>query len=389
MKKILFVEDDALVTRLYSRKLSEAGYEVLVAGDGSIAVDRLLDTVPDLVVLDLMMPRLNGVEVLKVIRSHSVLKTVPVIVFSNVLLEQLREQVTALGVEEIMQKSGATPSTLIKTIQRILERASRTATPAAANPEKIESLTERVGTTFYTRIRKEFFDQIPAISQNFRESTREFLVSGDSASRMHQLEALSRKAGFVTQMANATSSHRIAQLSGAFEAFLFELRQNPGAITDSSRRTVQGVGEFLADFLSRADQADEQSLSPSEILVVDDDRVSIHALQLALNRASLDCTIAGDAAKALDLLKKASFDTVILDINLPVMDGTRLCRWMRELPLHKNTPVIFITMHEEFEPRARALLNSGDELISKPVMPTELVVKVITQILKSRMAKQR
>jgi len=386
MKKILFVEDDALVTRLYSQKLSDAGFEVLVASDGSMAVDRLLETMPDLVVLDLLMPRLNGVEVLRVMRSHSTLKTIPVVVFSNALLDQLRNAVSALGVEEIMIKSGATPALLIKAIQRILERGKRAVQTAPVEAVKAEAASETGGTKFYSRVQREFFDQVPALAANIRELTRNPITQ--ASSQMEQLESLSRKAGFITQMAGAVSAYRVAQMSAAFEAFLFELRQDATLITDSTRRTIQQTGEFLADFLGRANRADEQTMAPSEILVVDDDRVTGKTLQMALNRASLDCTCISDAAKALEVLRTAAFDAVVLDINLPGMDGTRLCQWMRDLPLHKQTPVIFITSHVEFQPRARAILNSGDELIAKPVMPTELVVKLITQILKARMARR-
>ena len=77
MKKILYVEDDVLIARVYGDKLAAAGFEVVVAQDGLAAVQRLREFTPDIIVLDLLMPKLTGVDVLKFIRRQPALKDVP------------------------------------------------------------------------------------------------------------------------------------------------------------------------------------------------------------------------------------------------------------------------------------------------------------------------
>src|SRR6267378_4173316 len=119
MKKILFVEDDAVVSRIYARKLEDAGFRVMVAEDGLAAMKVLLTYVPDVVVLDILMPKFNGLDVLKFMRHHPELKTVPTIVFSNALLTEVGEQMAALGVEASLLKSSATPALLVETIVKI------------------------------------------------------------------------------------------------------------------------------------------------------------------------------------------------------------------------------------------------------------------------------
>jgi DNA-binding response OmpR family regulator len=64
------------------------------------------------------------------------------------------------------------------------------------------------------------------------------------------------------------------------------------------------------------------------------------------------------------------------------MDGIALCEEMRAMQLHKRTPVIFVTGLTDFKTRARTVLSGGDDLITKPVLPLELVVKAITLLLK-------
>jgi CheY-like chemotaxis protein len=90
---------------------------------------------------------------------------------------------------------------------------------------------------------------------------------------------------------------------------------------------------------------------------------------------------------ALEKLRYVPYDLVLLDINLPGMDGIQLCEQMRGLPLHQNTPVVFMTSYLEFLPRAQAILRAGDDLIAKPILPIELTLKVIAHSLRCRMAR--
>ena len=99
MKKILLVDDDPLVLRLYQDGLSRRGFEVRTAGDGLEAIKALRAEKPDLAVLDLMMPKFTGVDVLKFIRSQPNLAAVPVIVLSNSYMNEVAEQAAKIGAE--------------------------------------------------------------------------------------------------------------------------------------------------------------------------------------------------------------------------------------------------------------------------------------------------
>jgi CheY-like chemotaxis protein len=200
-----------------------------------------------------------------------------------------------------------------------------------------------------------------------------------------RLEDFRRKIGFLTHMTGMAGCYRIAQLSSAFEALLFEVQRNLASVNSSVRHTISSTVALLVAALARAEAADEQCLSPTAVLVVDDDEVSSRALVLTLSRANLKATTVPDPFKALERLRRNAYDIVLLDINLPGMTGITLCEEMRKLPLQGKTQVIFITSYAEFEPRARAILQGGDDLISKPIMPTELTVKVIAQVLRGRL----
>ena len=120
MKTIFFIEDDPVVVKVYATKFAREGFHVEVAEDGLIAL-RMLSTVkPDIVVLDLMMPKLSGVDVLKYIRSTPALKATPVIILSNAHMTSLAQEAAALGPEKALLKSSCTPVQLLKVIHSLL-----------------------------------------------------------------------------------------------------------------------------------------------------------------------------------------------------------------------------------------------------------------------------
>lgn len=135
MKTILHVEDDALIVQIYRPALVRAGFQVEVAEDGLAASKLLFKTKMDLVVLDLLMPKLAGADVIQFIRSTPALKYLPVIVLSQASIADQGMTAAALGADRILYKSQCTPVILISTINELLENtAPDGSTPAADQP---------------------------------------------------------------------------------------------------------------------------------------------------------------------------------------------------------------------------------------------------------------
>src|SRR5258706_16052088 len=89
MKKLLIVDDDLTTTKIYQSMFEGAGFQVECAGDGESAIATLKKSRPDAVLLDLILPKIHGIEVLRFIRAEPALKTLPVIVFSNAYLASM------------------------------------------------------------------------------------------------------------------------------------------------------------------------------------------------------------------------------------------------------------------------------------------------------------
>lgn len=82
-KRILIVDDDPLISRMYENKMQLDGHEAEVAVNGEEAITAVRKNKPDLILLDVMMPKLNGVETLKILKGEETTKNIPVIILTN------------------------------------------------------------------------------------------------------------------------------------------------------------------------------------------------------------------------------------------------------------------------------------------------------------------
>lgn len=82
-KTILLVDDDPLIIRMYQNKLTRDGYEVVLAFNGEEAISKLKETKPDLIFLDLMMPKMDGIKTLEALKKNMDTKMIPVIILTN------------------------------------------------------------------------------------------------------------------------------------------------------------------------------------------------------------------------------------------------------------------------------------------------------------------
>jgi PleD family two-component response regulator len=213
------------------------------------------------------------------------------------------------------------------------------------------------------------------------------MEAGTTPLELKRLEELSQRVGFLTQMASMARYNELAQLSSALELLLYHLQEKKAAISDSCRYTIAAAVAFLTLHLERFEAAplEPAAAPPKEILLVDDDPVSTRGVAQALVLAKMRVTTLADPLEALDKLRHTAFGLVLLDVELPRMNGMALCEQIRRLDRHRRTPVVFITGHHDSKTRARSILSGGTDFISKPILPIELTVKVITLLLQARM----
>jgi CheY-like chemotaxis protein len=112
--RILIAEDDALTARVYASFLEKAGYEVQVAKDGPSVLPLIGLWLPHGILLDIMLPGLNGIDVLKFTRASDFGKTIPVVVVTNAFIPEFVEGAKAAGANKVFSKAQLTPREILE-----------------------------------------------------------------------------------------------------------------------------------------------------------------------------------------------------------------------------------------------------------------------------------
>ena len=399
MKKMLIVEDDQIVGSIYRHKFQVEGFQVELALDGDAGLKAVASFQPDVVVLDLMLPKLNGVEVLKRLREKPETRSLPVIVLTNAYLSSLVQEAWKAGANHCMIKASCTPKQLVELVNKTISGSA----PAAAPPQPasapragaptatprpassgVRAVVPEDDTAFQTELRQTFLSGgLESISE-LRSLLQAFVKSEGDTARLPRLFTLYRKVHSLTSNAAVSGLSGIAKMSSALEALLKELYEKPKNINSSTIRTVAHTIDFLSVLLEHSSSPDPENLPPPNILVVDDEAISRRAVIYALEKANLKCVSVEDPATALKMLSENRFDLIFLDVDMPGMSGFDLCAKVRAIPDHTKTPVIFVTGLTDFESRARSTLSGGSDLIAKPFLFMELAVKALTYVLKGQ-----
>ncbi|MFC1647274.1 PleD family two-component system response regulator [Patescibacteria group bacterium] len=121
MAKILFIEDDPLINKIYSTRLKADGHEVFSAENGEDGLAKANDIVPDVIVLDVMMPRVDGFAVLEKLRQDPRFKEKPVLMYSNLNNEEEINRAKQMGVTEFLVKADLSPTQMVAKIKQYID----------------------------------------------------------------------------------------------------------------------------------------------------------------------------------------------------------------------------------------------------------------------------
>jgi len=120
MAKVLIIDDDQTMQALYQRVFLLEGFEVKVAEGGVVGLQKAASFSPDIILLDMMMPVVNGLEVLEKLKSNDALKGIPVIVMSNYSELDITTHAMQLGANQYFVKSDIEPVTLVGIVRTTL-----------------------------------------------------------------------------------------------------------------------------------------------------------------------------------------------------------------------------------------------------------------------------
>ena len=467
MTKVLIIEDDPIIANIYRSRLDKEGFQVEIAPDGQTGFYRIHEVRPDAILLDLMLPKMDGIQILKKIRAQRQFQQVPVLVFTNAYLPNMIQEATQAGATQVFNKAALTPKQVVDAFNQALfpsamparefppisgaaavpsaptepagepmdpgmapsgskaslpvisqggipfpqmppasVPAARPAGPPPLAPASALGAGEASAggsapntgrptisgdndAEFQAELSRAFLESAPETVNALRRNLHEFLKGGEQAARMAQLLEFYRKVHALTGNAAIVGLQNIAQMGAALEAFLKELNDKPKNITPSASRTLAHGTDFLGVLFEKGRGPSLIECPPINILVVDDEIISRRAVVYALDKARLKSEAVEDPMAAMRLLGEKTYDLVILDVDMPGMNGFELCTKLRAMPANQTTPVVFVTGMTDFESRARSSLSGGNDLIAKPFLFIELTVKALTFVMKQRLSQLR
>lgn len=120
MIKIAIIEDDSVISQMYRMKFEADGFDVQLANNGKRGVALVENFLPDMILLDLQMPEMNGVDALEIIRKKDWGKNIPVIILTNLGEEESPKELRALGIHSYIVKANLTPRQVVQRVKEAL-----------------------------------------------------------------------------------------------------------------------------------------------------------------------------------------------------------------------------------------------------------------------------
>jgi DNA-binding response OmpR family regulator len=405
MKRLLLVDDDAVVTRVYRDRLSAHGFHVNTAESGATALCLLRSAKPDLVVLDLMMPEVTGVDVLKFIRGQPRLEATPVVVLANALENDLGRHAGRIGIQKAFLKAQCSPSVLMAAVDEILEpglAAARPAEPVTAPATSLDAPPAKAAVTAASDPTAQVGTEEPRVQAGaslradapaicahlgalFEALARE--PRGGPEEQDH-LQDLFCKVHFLAEAAGQTEFAVLAQATAVFDGLLNVVMEHPERLGPSVLRTVGSLVGVVGLLFQQAHESRLGTPLGARVLVVDDDPAANQMVVAALRQAQLNAHSTEDSLVAWQWINREHFDLVLLGMEMPVLDGFQLCERLRRVPGYEKTPVIVLAAHDDVNARETSTPSGADDLIAKPVLPQEVAARVVMHLVRTQIRVQ-
>jgi CheY-like chemotaxis protein len=423
---LLAVDDDPISRLAISFALKKAFDTPEIAPSGEAALALAEQQTYDVIFLDADMPGMDGYELCTKIRETTRHRTTPVVFVTCHNDFASRAKSTLSGGESLIAKPflafEITVKALTLALRSRLQNVAKTHSSGETTIESTEATVTSVaipaaerasaGTTMSEA--SQSVTAIPSIPDDFRfpalveasespspellftrvpaylEQLRQQLVAAQQATPNDLQKFLGRLCVGIHEFNAATELAELraaVTLGSAFEGLFRKLRAHPHLCSPSALNAASAALELLESLCSQAATRLDLTRSTVRILVVDDDPIARRAIsgsiQLVFGRP--DNAENGEAAIAL--ADEKPFDLILLDVLMPGVDGFAVCRRIHRTPLNQETPVVFITSHDDARTRAQALMSGGCGLIPKPVLASQITLTALTFILRARFNK--
>ncbi len=373
MKKVLIIDDDQFILKVYQKKFETEGLVVEVAADGPSALAALRTSVPALMLLDLMLPGMNGVELLGHIRTLPACAEIPVIVFSHSFDEKLIEAARAAGAIQCLNKNSVSPNRLLEIVRAALaapSAAPQPMAPAALPPSSQGSRDEA---------RALLARDAAGIETRLNTQLQAFAGSAVGSQRVATLLPLRTSFERLARDADLASLPRLVLLSRAIVLMLEDLHEHPDEITSISFRTLARAVEVVPTlFLARPGPDAEP---PTLTLITHTQRGVAPLLAEALRQAGQPAVAFREAQAALSFIEENPVELLVVELDLAQPGGGDFVRRCQSVPGRAHVPAVLLSNQP---PAGTAVPNFllAHQVLNYPFTAGEVVVSAILRLVK-------
>ncbi len=383
---MVIVEDDPLTLKLYRHLFEGKGFTVVTTTHGGQALPLVLKHNPALVILDILLPDISGWEVLRQLKKNEKTADIPVVVIS-VLSE--KEKAISLGAIDYLEKP-IMGNALINKIEMLtrIKGTEKGVTVLIVDDDKpvLDFLSEMLGEEGFAAV--PFLDPKDALAYLkdghevdiiildvfLRETTGfDLLLSLKQESTMKDTPII-----FIT--GKSMTEQDTAKLEGITHTLLDESLL-------SSRMVLTQIQQMMDEFKPSAVTCEGPAIEKREgrpvILLAEDNEINRKLIVKILSKEDYEVKTAVNGREAIETLGSGSFDLVLMDIQMPVMDGYEATRLIKSDKRTCAIPVIALTAHAMKGEKEKILGAGFDGYLAKPVRREELIRQIAAHLQKT------
>jgi PAS domain S-box-containing protein len=403
-KHVLLAEDNRINQQVAQSFLKRAGAIVTLANNGIEALTLLKAKHVDVILMDVQMPVMDGLEAAQNIRELLEYADIPIIGLSAGISAQERTDCMNSGMNDFLPKP-IHPEHLVQTIERWTH--SRQESKPALHPAQPIAFDAKLTKEQQTEVSPYQsligFDIGNVVSmlgdeelvhhlllmfledtQHLKEDLQTALDQNNFVGAHNMVHFLIGSAGILgaTQLRYAAEQFDVELKQSiltplTYQVFQRVLKETRHALTQF---TQQALKPELNDQAQSTVQSQTTDIAGKHILVVDDNRFVQQAMQSLLSTAGAHVLIASNGQHALEMLDMHDFDAVLMDLQMPVMDGLEATRQIRAQPRHKQLAIVGLSAKAAEKEQKFCIENGMNQLIAKTSTPERIIQLLSEQI---------
>ena len=379
---VLVVEDDWTTKQLIANYLEKAGYEVITTQQGKQSLTLAKIYQPDVIILDILLPDLNGWEILQKLKMQEESQDIPVIVCSIV---PEKERAFSLGAVDFLEKP-VSEKVLIERLGKLMKHSETSAKHIVIvdDDNKVLQYLKSVikGSGYETH---EFIQAEEALTYIQTGGIVQAIILDLMMPGMDGFEFLDRvrenqqlkNIPVLINTGKELTQEDYQKLNDKYEKILNKRMIQPEIL-------LEELASLIRSRVENSELLKKPGNNRYSILLVEDNHFN-QKLMLQLLSSDYEVIVAGNGQQAIDIMEQSSFDLILMDMQMPIMDGYEATRRIRQMEKYHNLPIIALTAHAMKGDYEKCIAAGCTDYLAKPVKK-ETILKMIKQFLKDSLS---